>query len=1130
MIRKFGHVVVPLRIPILLFWIALALLLGVTAPSISDVASSDQTSFLPAGANSIAARALEAEKFAAGGSASSGLLVFEREGGLTAADRGFAESVHNWLLSPQGPAIVQDVVSVFSHPERESTLISPNNAAMLIEVNFTVAAFQPVVDEATYVIRERVGQGKPAGLTVNFTGEAGLGTDLVDSIAESTHRTTIVTVVLVIGLLFFIYRAPFAILIPLITITLAYLVSRGILGYLAQLGWEISSLLDSFMVVLVFGAGTDYSLFFISRFREELAQNSAYEAAVRSVQRIGAVIAASAITTMVGLSALGMARFGLVKTMGPGLALAVGITLLAGLTLTPALLSLFGKHLFWPLKTSVENTQPSSLWVRISNLVARRPLLLVAIITVLLAIPYLGLLQYRENLAMLGSLPKTTDSRQGFDAIARNFPQGEFAPGVVLLELPQSADLTSAPILRAIATLQDELLALNSVGLARTVIDPVGDGTTTGFTVPAQLAQIIAALRGPQTGGDETPGRQIEAAAAQAVVLQQYLAELAGAFPDVAQAGQFARTQDALAQFSATTAALRSQAHPSTQLRELAAQLRQPDSSQGAGDPAAALAPVSRYLVDLSEAFPSVTAQSAYTEATLLLQDLQRRAESAPAPATLSAQQRAALQSESLAALGEVAIQLDLLAMFFADQPDTVFFPSALAAQEPAESTLPAALNNLADALSALRETFAAYPHPYFMTTALPGVQEAANAVAPLFLSEDATTIRFFVILEDDPLSPEAITSLSELRQTLERERYGPLASAKVFLGGSTAEIADVQQVVRQDIRTVGVVTVVGIFAVLAILLRSLVAPLYLVGTVVFSYGSSLGLSTLFFQGLLGHEGVYYLLPLTVMVMLIALGADYNVFLVHRIREESASLPLREGVRVASARTGAIITAAGVILAGTFAALTASPLQMLFQMGAAVALGILIDALIVRSLLVPGIVILVGKANWWPAAIKANWWPLLPAGTKTPLVGEQGLARGAVLLAIGALIAVTFATRGLWYPDVTATSAQAGSQSSQQPPTVPSPTPQLVVAVPSPTASPLPEPTPTASPPPAAESSPTATPTPAPRVYVVQQGDTLSAIAQRFGIGVAELVAFNQIKDPNVISAGQRLRIPPPGQ
>ncbi len=1137
MFRKFGHLIVPLRIPLLIFWIALALVLGLTAPSVSEVASSDQTSFLPTAANSVAARNLEAEKFADSGSASSGLLILAREGGLTAADRTFAESIHNWLLSPAGPAIVRDVVSPFSHPEQANTLISPDGAAMLLRVNLTVAAFQPAVDEVTLAVRERVQQGKPDGLEAHFTGEAGVGKDLVDSIVESTERTTIVTVVLVIALLFFIYRSPLAILIPLITITLAYLVSRGILGYLAQAGWQISSLIDSYMVVLVFGAGTDYSLFFISRFREELAQNSPFEAAVRSVQRIGAVISASAITTIVGLSALGFARFGIVQTMGPGLALAVGITLLAGLTLTPALLSLFGRHLFWPRKTSVENTQPTAFWVGISNLVARRPFVLVLVITVALAIPYLGLLQYRENLAMLASLPKSTDSRQGFDAIAKHFPQGEFAPAAVLLELPESSDLTSTPYLRAIASLQEDLLALESVNQMRSIIDPIGDGAVTAFTVPAQLDQIADSLRAPVVGEDAPAARLIEEATAQVSTLQRYVDELADSFPEVAQAPEFLQTREALTNLSGTTAALRTQAHPATQLRQMADQLRRPAPSQSPADPATVLASLSSYLAELSEAFPDVAAHPSYVESTRILNTIQQAAQNASTSSNLSAQQRAAQQAQIQASLSGVAAQLELLAGFFADKPEAVFFPSGAALQQTTEAPIPEAMRSVADALTALRELFAAYPHPYFIPTGLPGVEQASSAIMPLFFSEDAKTLRFFVILKEDPLSARAINALDAVRETVEQNRDGPLGSARVFVGGSTAEITDIQRVVRQDLQTVGIVTVVGIFAVLAILLRSLVAPLYLVGTVVFSYGSSLGLSTLFFQGILGHEGVYYLLPLTVMVMLIALGADYNVFLVHRIREESASLPLREGVRVASARTGAIITAAGVILAGTFAALTASPLQMLFQMGAAVALGILIDALVVRSLLVPGIVTLVGRANWWPASIKANWWPLLPAGTRTPLVGEQGLARGVVFLAVAVIIGVTFATRGLWYPETTSASGEVSVEAEMQAPSSPSPTPQLLVAPTSPAAqsSPAAQPSPTAQPPSAPSPTPGVPPSEAPTPpatpptteYVVQAGDTLTSIAQQFGVTVNALAELNQIADPNVISVGQRLQIPP---
>ncbi len=100
--------------------------------------------------------------------------------------------------------------------------------------------------------------------------------------------------------------------------------------------------------------------------------------------------------------------------------------------------------------------------------------------------------------------------------------------------------------------------------------------------------------------------------------------------------------------------------------------------------------------------------------------------------------------------------------------------------------------------------------------------------------------------------------------------------------------------------------------------------------------------------------------------LLIALGADYNIFLTSRIREESEDRPVRAGIRIASARTGAVITAAGLILAGTFASLVVAPLQILFQVGVAVAIGVLIDTLVVRSLLVPAITALLGEASWWP--------------------------------------------------------------------------------------------------------------------------------------------------------------------
>jgi RND superfamily putative drug exporter len=186
-------------------------------------------------------------------------------------------------------------------------------------------------------------------------------------------------------------------------------------------------------------------------------------------------------------------------------------------------------------------------------------------------------------------------------------------------------------------------------------------------------------------------------------------------------------------------------------------------------------------------------------------------------------------------------------------------------------------------------------------------------------------------------------------------------------VGGAIAQFADIQTTISEDFQHVAILTLLGVFVVLVLLLRSLVAPIYLMLTVLLSYGTSMGVSTWLFQDVLGQSGVSYFIPLLVFVLLIALGADYNIFLTSRIREESETRPVRAGIRIASARTGAVITAAGLILAGTFASLVVAPLQILFQVGVAVAIGVLIDTLIVRSVLVPAITALLGERSWWPS-------------------------------------------------------------------------------------------------------------------------------------------------------------------
>jgi RND superfamily putative drug exporter len=190
------------------------------------------------------------------------------------------------------------------------------------------------------------------------------------------------------------------------------------------------------------------------------------------------------------------------------------------------------------------------------------------------------------------------------------------------------------------------------------------------------------------------------------------------------------------------------------------------------------------------------------------------------------------------------------------------------------------------------------------------------------------------------------------------------------------------------DFTKIQLVVLLGVFIVLVVLLRSLVAPLYLLATVLLSYATTLGLVTWIFQDLQGQDGISFIVPLIVFVLLVALGADYNIFLMSRVREESETRPAGEAIRVAAGVTGAVISACGLILAGTFAALISSPLRIMVQVGTSVGLGIMIDTFVVRSLLVPAIATLIGRKNWWPSRFGAQ--------VEEPVAGAYIAARRGV--------------------------------------------------------------------------------------------------------------------------------------
>ena len=163
------------------------------------------------------------------------------------------------------------------------------------------------------------------------------------------------------------------------------------------------------------------------------------------------------------------------------------------------------------------------------------------------------------------------------------------------------------------------------------------------------------------------------------------------------------------------------------------------------------------------------------------------------------------------------------------------------------------------------------------------------------------------------------------------------------------------------------------------LLLRALVAPVYLIVTVIASFAATLGIATFALTRLLGEDGLTFNLVLLAFLFLVALGVDYNIFLMHRARREAGALGAREGILKALAVTGGVVTGAGLVLAGTFATLTILPLAALQQIGGTVAFGVLLDTFVVRALLVPAITYRLGDRAWWPRTSAPRGRPRAPA-------------------------------------------------------------------------------------------------------------------------------------------------------
>jgi putative drug exporter of the RND superfamily len=256
----------------------------------------------------------------------------------------------------------------------------------------------------------------------------------------------------------------------------------------------------------------------------------------------------------------------------------------------------------------------------------------------------------------------------------------------------------------------------------------------------------------------------------------------------------------------------------------------------------------------------------------------------------------------------------------------------------------------------------------------VPAAEYEAYRASSLFVSTDGRIVEFASSLRaGDPSTTAAAQAVPAVRATVTRAAQAAGATGS-GVAGLAAATYDVGNISNSDLTRVIPIAIAVIAILLALVMRSLIAPLYLIASVALSYFAALGLTVLLFMKLGGQSGLTFILPFLMFVFLLALGEDYNILVMSRIREEAAQLPLREAVARALSITGTTVTSAGIVLAGTFGILAlvggrGGSSNTALDIGTGLALGVAMDTFLVRTLLVPSTVVLLGRWNWWPSKL-----------------------------------------------------------------------------------------------------------------------------------------------------------------
>ncbi|MDN4162454.1 MMPL family transporter [Nocardioides abyssi] len=421
-------------------WVVLAVAVVSLAPTLET--TQEESEFLPDHYESIKAVELQEEKFP-GATTPAALLLFERDGGgkLTAEDQAAAGAIAEELGPRLGEeTFVPQVVVV--GPDGEPNVSEDGELLLgVIGLAEDSTGFDPTAFEDAEEMRADLAElADGTGLEVTTTGSVPQGLDSQESGERALAIVGIATVVLIVALLAIIFRSVIICLMPIVVVTIVSMVATGLIGWANEaFDLKADSSIETILVVVLYGIGTDYILFFLFRYRERLRQGADTRAAVvHALERAGEAIASAGGAVIVAFLALLLSSLGVFKAIGPALAIAVAVTLVAALTLVPAVVTVLGRALFWPSKKWREEPE-AARFARAGTSLGRRPGTFAAGSGAALAVLAVFALGFNPSFDFNSSLPDDVESTQALETFQDHFAAGASEPVPVLLAASDGA-------------------------------------------------------------------------------------------------------------------------------------------------------------------------------------------------------------------------------------------------------------------------------------------------------------------------------------------------------------------------------------------------------------------------------------------------------------------------------------------------------------------------------------------------------------------------------------------------------------------------------------------------------------------------------------------------------------------